>query len=483
MVWEHPDGTRVTLRDGIHGHIVSNLATLEVLADHREEILLDFYRFFASGMSEVENEQFKAYVFPPGPDKGRLNDLMRLLKRHRIDVYRSPKSLSSERAQTYFNRNPRPMEFPAGSYVLPLRQPKKRLLKTLLEPDPRMEDKFRREVEAVRRRNRMLGPRSPKERLGFYDVTAWALPLAFGVEAAFTEESFQVSDSWRLEADPPRGGGLSGQQAGYAYLFGLESDAGARLAVNLLQEGFRVALATAPFRNSGHSYPKGTLMVRVQRNPAVVHARIAALSQGTDLRVDAVDTAWSEERISLGSRKIINLKAPRILVMTNKPTRAVAFGSVYTLLDQRHGIKFTAARPEYFSDIDLTRYNVMIFPDGSAAGYKRLLGGQGVRQLRSWIEGGGTFVGLKGGAEFTVLEEVQFTDIKVVSEVPDDEGAGGDATREVKSLPGSIFKAAVNNDYPLGFGYPDEIAVHLRGGRLFTVTRLGANVLTFPPAS
>jgi hypothetical protein len=153
------------------------------------------------------------------------------------------------------------------------------------------------------------------------------------------------------------------------------------------------------------------------------------------------------------------------------------------LLEARHGLDFTDVRTEYFSEVDLSSYNVIIFPDGSAEGYQKMLGEEGISNLKTWIESGGTFIGVKGGAAFSTREGVELTDVTRVTEVPDEEAPAEKEeeipTKPIENIPGSIFKANVNNDYYLGLGYPREIAVQFRGRAVFSQTETGANVVTF----
>ncbi len=479
LSWEKPDGTLSTLRGAVHAHFIADLATLETLAERRREILRYFYDFFAKGMEEADGERFKTYALLPGPDPGRTKRLVQLLMRHQIEVYQTTREIAADSAQSYFDRQSRSLLIPAGSYLIPLKQPRKRMIKTFLEADPKIEDSFLREVEAARRRNAKLGERVPKEGLGFYDVTAWTLPLAFGVDTVFTESELGLDGSAKLTEAPGSEGGAPGEPAAYAYLFGNHRDAGAKLAGKLLQEGYRVAISTRPFENDGNSFPAGTFIARVERNPESLHGRISELSRSYGTEVFTSSRAWSETGVSLGSRRIVDLEAPRIAVMSDEPTRAVAFGSVYSLLEQRFDLRFTAIRADYFEDVDLGKYNVIIFPDGSARGYLKLLGESGVKKLESWIRGGGVLIGIGAGAEFAAMEEAGLTDVRAATRFERKTGDGGEMM-EIEPLAGSIFRVTVNNDYYLGYGQPETIAVQVRGRRLLSPSKLGANVAAFP---
>lgn len=465
--WERPDGTIVTLREAVHKHFTADLATLEVLADNKEAILKDYYNFFKSGMDEVSGEPFKTYVITEKEDPGRVSELIELLGWHNIEVYRTGSAIRSARTQDYFDRTFRAEMFPAGSYVIPLRQPKKRFLKTMFEPDPAMEESFMKDVAERRERDAKLGSDAPKEGAGFYDITAWALPLLYGVDTSFTEDEISVSGMQRVtDAAVPV---TAPAKSSYGYVFSNHTNSGAKLAGKLLQLGYNVAITRRATTVGGKNLEKGSFIVRNTRNPENLYSDLARLTTEYGTKVESLSTAWGEGGITLGSEYVLNLKKPSIMVATREPTRAVTFGSVYSVLDQRYDLDFSAVTTSMIPRVDLNRYNVIIFPDGSASGYERELGPGGVSRLQSWIEAGGTFIGLAGGAEFTTREKVKFTDVEMIR-------SQGDTEEPIEMIPGSIFKAEVNGDYYLGLGYEGDIAVQFRGNSHMTLTKTGANV-------
>ena len=479
LSWEKPDGSISTLRLAVHGHFMTNMATLELLVENRQDILRYFRHFYESGMEEVQKERVKGYVLFPNQDRKRLLDLVALLKRHEIELYEVSRDISAAKGRKLTGETVGPLEIPAGSYLVPLKQPEKRLTKALFEPTPEIEAQFLEEVERLRKMNRGLGDQVPKERLGFYDVTSWSLPLIFGLDAAEIETEIAFGGFRRIEEAPASQGRVA-QRAEYAYLFSGQSGAAGALAGRLLQEGFNVAVSTRAFQNAGRSYQPGDFIVRVERNPEALHQRISELAGETGAEVWATDSSGSAQGISLGSRRIVDLKEPKIMVLAGDPTMAVAFGSVYSVLEQRFGLKFTAVRVDYFDEVDLSRYNVIILPDGSAAGYQRCLGDSGSEKLLQWIQNGGVAIGIKEGARYFTLGEDSLVDARFTSSFRDSE-EGPEQPIEMHS--GSIFKADVNSDYFLGYGYSGQIPVQFRGSRLMNPTKNGVNVVSFPADS
>lgn len=472
--WERPDGSISTLREAIHKHFIADMATLETLADNRKDILIDFYNFFKKGMDETSSEPFKTYVIHEQTDPGRANDLIELLLKHKIEVYKTSGAISSKRAQNYFDRSFKTKTFPAGSYIIPLRQPKKRLIKTLFEADTKMEEVFLKDVEARRQRDSMLGTDTRKEGHGFYDVTAWALPIQFGVDASFTEDEIPVTGLEKITAITKEGK-INGGKATYAYAFSHSHASGTQLAARLLQRDYQVAITLLPAQVEGKQLEKGTYLVRVERNPEDLHETISNLAKEFGTEVQALNSAWGENGITLGSKYVIPLVKPRIMVMTQEPTRAVTYGAVYSVLSQRFGLDFTAVRTVMFNDVNLYKYNVIIFPDGNAREYEKMLGKEGIDELKNWIKNGGTFIGLQGGAAFTTRKEVGMTDVELVTK------QNNGSEKLIENIPGSMFKASVNNDYYLGIGQQKEIAVQFRGNYHFTTSKKGTNVITFKP--
>ena len=290
--WRRQDGTVVTLRDGIARHVTASHATVRAAAAHREERLLDFYEFRRSAIAEARRKPYARFVILPGADPERAGRLVEILLRSRVEVRRLDRPVRSDRAHGYLDGRRVRVEFPAGAYVVDLAQPQARLVETLLAPDLALDSVFVREQLRARARNARRGPSVAKEWYEFYDVTAWSLPLSFGVEAYWTEDAPPVpatpveaefdpaqepwTPPWRLPvhrvADLPAAvaatvdGGVTGR-ARSAYVFEPGRDGAARLAVALLRERFEVAVATREMRAEGRTHPRGTWVVRVDRNP------------------------------------------------------------------------------------------------------------------------------------------------------------------------------------------------------------------------
>ena len=506
---ERDDESVVTLRDGIDKHVEGGLAVLLTTAARREEKLADYWRFRKGAVEEGRTGTVRAYVIAPGTDPGRAADLVETLLLHGIEVRRVDAELSLARGRSYLEPGAGPRRVPMGAYVVALDQPEKRMIQALFEPRTEQQAEFLAEQARKRAFNRARGANVPAQDLAFYDVTAWALPYVQGVLAYASLDP--VAGGTLLTAPPVVTGGVSGR-ARSAYLFDPRTLGSTRLAFDLLSEGFKVAVAREDFTLAGRSWPSGTFVVRVERNAPPVHERLAALAVRRGVEVVATQTAWTEDGPDLGSFTLDSLKRPRIAVLADRPTDETAYGAIWYLLERRLGVGFTALRAEDLARADLSRYNVLVLPDGSASRYRRAFDEATVKRLSTWVEDGGVVVASGGAAAFAADPKVGWTRARLLGPEPEPEGDDDRAkaeksaddkdreaekkdpqrlesdralrrqqerrTQETDFTPGAIFAADLAPDHFLRYGYDDgPLAVQIASPYAFAATPTGANVV------
>jgi hypothetical protein len=505
---ERDDRTVITLRDGIDKHVEGGIAVMLTTAVKREEKLRDYLRFRRSAIEEGRTGPVRAYVLVPGTDPGRVSDLVGTLLLHGIEVRRTDAELSVARARGYLAGGAAPRRIAAGAFVVPLDQPEKRMIQALFEPRTEQQAEFVAEQAKKRAFNRRRGRNVPAEDIAFYDVTAWALPYVQGVETYAVEEPVGAGT---LISAPPSVVGAVRERARSAYLFDPRTLGSTRLAFELLREGFKIAVAREGFTLAGAAWPMGTFVVRTERNPATLHDRLAALAAPLGVQVAAAQTAFTEEGPDLGSATLDAIKHPRIAVLADRPTDETAFGAIWFLLEKRLGVPFTALRAEDLASADLTRYDVIVFPDGSPSRYRQAVTEAIVKRLSAWVEDGGVLVLSGGAAAFAADPKVAWTQARLIGPPPEPEGedakekaraAADEKDREAEKkdpqrlatdravrrqaeqraeetdfTPGAIFAADLEPEHFLRFGYGDgPLAVQVASTYVFAASPTGTNV-------
>ena len=343
------------------------------------------------------------------------------------------------------------------------------------------------------RRNRRRGEEADKEEYGFYDVTAWSLPYTFNLEAYWTEDAGALAGQPVTDtllpppAAPPR--------AGSAYVFPNDNLGAARLALALEHEGFNVAVTTRPLRADGRDYPRGSFVVRLQRNPISLHERIAALASPLGVPVAAVQSAFADTgNVGTGSDAVVSLSPPQIIVAAGDGVSESSYGWMWHFLARDLGASFTPVALSALGNMDnLSDYNVIILPDGSGSRMKRQLRDDGIAKLKAWVQSGGVLIGIGGAGDLAANKDVG---LSTVAEVGADTGKKADSTMTAEAppllsptapardkpewLPGSIFRATVDRTHWLTFGYEqDQLPVFLDGSTFWKPSKGGANPIVF----
>lgn len=534
--WTRDDGTIATLRSAIAKHYVASMTTLETTAANRAEKLRDFYEFRAAAMREHTNAKLKRVIIDPAKDPVKAAELVEILNRSRIEVGVTTQPYTSQTAHAYYANSPAATRmFPAGSYVVDLNQPQRLLIKAILEPDTPQDKAFVDENLARFRRNQMKGSGQSKEDYGFYDITAWSLPLAFGIDAWWTEDAGAVSTAAvTAETLAASRRGSVADRARAAYIIPYKTDSTAALVMRLMQSGYRVAVATKQMNAGGRNWPRGTFVIRVNRNPESVHDTVARLAAETGVHVIAVDTGFTDAGdTGIGGESVISLREPKIVMAADDAVDQTSYGSIWWTFD-RYGVRFTPMSIRAIRSGALKDYNVLVLPDGSASQYNSLFGPGGVAELKRWVENGGTLITAGGASVFAALKKVELTTTRLVGTDEDEEkgkikeddakkatpsptpttgkgqgksesdpnpsreematdrgdgvGAGlppiaspsADANSVPVPLPGSIMRATIDRTTYLTYGIEqDEMPVLLASGYFFRYSKEGANAVVF----
>ena len=487
------DGSITTFRDGIAHHFVASLATLETTAHNRRNRLLDYYEFRRSALVEAATDRMKRVVIVPGTDPRTTAHVVGLLLANGIEVTRLTQAAASRAAHGYLGGPATTRTFPAGSYVIDLSQPQRRLAKGMLEPDAEFDRGFVERELGKFQRNRRRGEGADKEDYGFYDITAWSLPLAFNLDAYWTEDAAPGGGAAVMDttvAAPPAPG-----HAGSAYAFPNDNLGAARLALALQGEGVRLAVATQPLRADGRTYPRGTFVARLQRNSPALSERIAALAPALGVPVTAVQSAFADTGdLGTGSGDVWALHAPKILVAVGDGVYETSYGSLWHFLTRDLGAPFTPVALRNIGGMDdLNAYNVIIVPDGRASRMRRELGDAGTTALKAWVRSGGVLIGFGGAGELAASKDLELSTVATVgadSSLKADTTAPGSVPPLVSPtappkdrpewLPGSIFRATLDPTHWLTLGYTgDRLPVFIDGDVFWRPSKRGANPVVF----
>ncbi|MGW8283752.1 MAG: hypothetical protein ACWGON_10675, partial [Gemmatimonadota bacterium] len=399
--------------------------SLSAAAARKTELLSEY-----AGFHRSLKDGFPDVLLVPGERPEALDALASALLVQGIEVERASRTFDAK-ATPHGGFESR-KEFPVGTLRIRSSQPAGRLGMTLLQPET-------------------LHPESGMDQT--YDITAWSLPYAFGVEAHTTEQSDPDGGFQPLSEFPiPSAASRPANERPIGWLIPPTMESSGPLYRWLADGGGAVALDGA-FVLDGKSWPAGTRLLHADPK---AEERLAG--SGLEPLVVPVTTGMTEEGRDLGTPWSLRMKASRVGVFRGPGIWPTSFGAAWYFLEQVTGIPFDALDLAGLSGLDLATWDVLVLPDGSPG---RVLRDRDTQALEAWIRAGGTLVASAGSARWA---SGVFTDIMARSS--DSDSLSAEARREralrtrdekrldrwEESVNGVILPVRTDPEHPLAWG-------------------------------
>jgi len=345
------DGTILTFRESVHHHFVSSMANLKTLAKHRIQILSDFYNHHKIAISNKGKALPKAYLLIPKENKSRINRLIEKLLLQKIEVYLAQEDFRIDRIECYWNKKQISKNFPKGTIIIPMNQPLSPLANAILEFDPRTSTKFLEEE-----RKSLLKEHDTR----LYEVSAWSMPMAYGLEVYAARNEFKVS-SQRITEPPVYQSRVITPDPAYGFIWANSDDNSYSALIQLLEKGYKIRCGKKSTKIEEKLFPRGSFLIRKIENPEL-----------------------------------------NIAVLTGHSISTTSFSALWYLLDRELRIKHSLLDYHGLNRFDLRKYNVLVLPStrGGKETYSQLLGKEKIEKLKSWVENGGTLIAIGNGAAF-----------------------------------------------------------------------------------
>ncbi|QKK03457.1 MAG: peptidase [Pseudomonadota bacterium] len=402
----------LSYRQSVHHQVLSTLANLQTLLEHRRDMLVAFAEDKASLVDPGAPYGNRSFVFLPSDNQGRMNDLLALLAIQEIETHRLTEAVRVARATDRLGREQRELTLPAGSIVIRNRQPEARLVAALFEFDPHIsESALKAERESILKHGRST----------LYDTTGWNIPMVFDLEAYSVPEHL----ARRLERiDPARETGLAEtREDAIALVASGHDDRSVALAARLMERGIHVRANTRESELDGFALPIGSIAITRDDNRQAEHWQdtVSAAAGELGLAVQAVGHGRAPgEKADLGGGYWQLLEQPRIALMGRGSTNMLDFGAVWYLLDHRVGIRHSHLDENRAGRADLRRYNVIYLPDRWGDALPEGL----PDELAEWVKSGGTLVAAGSAVRALSAGEEPMVSVRRLSQVVADDLSG-----------------------------------------------------------
>ncbi|MEB0248968.1 M14 family metallopeptidase, partial [Mucilaginibacter sp. 5B2] len=420
-------GDTLTLAQRIAHHHTTGLSTVEIVSANAQKVVDEFKKFYDNSRQNPPG-QYKTYVIK-NDNNEKVNELAKMLTRNGIQ-FGYGLANKSVTGYNYFTGATEQYNVEPNDLVVNAYQPKSVLLHVLLEPKTFIPDS------------------------ATYDITAWALPYAYGLKAYGVKESYKPANTNSSVVKPAA---LSNTKA-YAYVSAWQSIADVRFLSALLKRNIKVRYSELPFEAKGKKFTAGSLLVTRAGNEKIDFDRIVTqLAADMGHEITPLSSGFVDKGSDIGSFDVKFIKQPHVALITGDGINSEAMGEVWHFFEQQIGYPINLIRYQDINRIKLADYDVLIMPDGR---YNDLSSDN----LQKWVSDGGKLIALEN-AVASLVDKKGF-DIKK-KEAKKDDKPDPKAKQRVKlyadrnrdairsSIPGAIFKLNMDNTHPLGFGFPN----------------------------
>lgn len=426
----------------IRNQVATGLGTVRGAVTERDGLLKLQKEFFQSALKQANQQPVKAFVFGDAKDPGLTRRLLDLLLQHQITVQalNAAVTVDGQRFE------------PGNAYVVPTAQPQFRLVHSIFAETPPIKGDV------------------------FYGSTSYAIAPAYGV--AFAGSRSRVDGGERIASLPATRGGVSGGQAGYAYVFDWRDYNASRLLYALQAKGVLTRAAFQPFTaataSGEQAFARGSVVVPVAGQVLAGDALLAAVedaARSSGVQVYALASGQSRSGIDLGSDSVKSLRKPAVALVMGEGVSATEIGSAWFLLDQQVQLPASKLDPAQLGKVNLDRYTTIVLSGGTYTG----VDATAVAALKRWINAGGSLVTYGSAAKWAIEQKLSDEVLGAEEKEPDGARRAFGDQRDIAAIErvsGNILSADVDTSHPLGFGLPrTQLAINKENGISFKPSR------------
>jgi len=425
--------SRGHLQDSVHGplrftdtiqnQVTTSLSTFVGALANKQDLLKYQVDFAEQTKDLVKEDDLAGYIFNEKADKTRFAKMLEILSAHQIQYFPLSKDVKID-GQTFDSLN---------SIFLPLDQPQYRLIKSLFSTRKSFDDNT------------------------FYDVSNWNLPLAFNIQYK------SVKRAPKLDLNPVKSSKIvfPGLLPGaYAYAFSWDDYQAPKLLQRLLSKKVKVKLAGEAFfaqtSQGGMSFSAGAVVVPISlKQPENLLKIIAKESFGLEIPIHSVTSGLTRQGIDFGSRKMLNITLPKVLLVGGRGTSQYELGEVWHYLDQHVDMPVSVTDLDQLGKLSLASYTHMIWVEGAYKGVSE----KTVRKIESWLSLGGILIGQKSAAKWFSDKGWLKASFKSSSDVKSAFETAGltyidqEALKAKQRIAGAVFETRLDVSHPLAFGF------------------------------
>ena len=396
-------GDTLTLKDRIDHHVTTGLSTVEVSLQNKKE-LIDNYNTFSL------NRKYKYDHYILRGDNDKLQKITNLLRAHDIE-FGHIANQGVAKAWSFEKQVEETLIYTTNDLVVSTNQLKGPIVEVLFEPQTYLSDSLT------------------------YDITAWSLPYAYGLDAHGYNGTLEVISNWSQSfvRNP--------MPNCYAYLCKWNSMNSAAFLQSILSQNIAVKVAEKEFQIGDEVFPVGTLVIPrgINKDISDFDQILKSSAKKSLIDIHPVASGYVSKGKDFGSSSYNEIFLPKVGVLSGGDLSALNTGEIWHFFEKELALPFRMFRVSELSRID--ELDIIVLPEGAISTNE-------LGQLNPWIENGGRLI-IFGDAAYNFVADFDIS----VKDLEDDYSA---TEREELSglITGAIYKCdLLAKSSPLTFGY------------------------------
>jgi hypothetical protein len=427
----------LTLVDRVNHHTTTGISTVEISSINAKK-LNDEFKLFYNNKSKTNN-----YILKGNDNK--IQTLKKLLDAHEI-TYSYGKDFKTSAYSYQSNKNEN-IQTNVSDLIISTDQPKGKLVNVLFEKNAKLSDSIT------------------------YDITAWSLPYAYGLEAYVTNKDIPSGKYAKLFNNNT----IDNMAIAYGVKWNHLNDA--KFLTDLLVTKLKVRFNKSEFINNGIKYNPGSLIIyKGDQNNESMFNEVIGLANKHNRKLNPIYSGMSEEGPDLGSSSIELIKNKNIAILTGDGVSSLNYGAIWYFFEQEINYPLTHININKFNRIDINEFDVLIIPDGY---YFSIKNEKNTEKIESWLKNGGKIIAFsKALSIFSNSESFKLKSKANNTNLTEEKILYKDQRRNRVNnmISGAIFKVELDNSHPMAFGYSKDYYSLKIGSSSYELLEKGYNV-------
>ncbi|NJO03452.1 MAG: hypothetical protein HC880_18795 [Bacteroidia bacterium] len=197
-----------------------------------------------------------------------------------------------------------------------------------------------------------------------YDLTAWALPYVYGIDAYAVAKTLAAGDQPDILSFQPN---TKGDTLPYAYLVPWHDLQQVQFLAALLKANIQVRYTKEPLHRGHQAHPPGTLIIARADNPVLgdkLDDQLIEIANRLEQPLLPIRSGWMTEGKDLGSSALPLIKSPKVALLAGAGVSTTDLGAIWHYFEQDLQFPLHILNKTNANAVDLHQFDVLILVSG-----------------------------------------------------------------------------------------------------------------------